>query len=247
MTTATQRSGDGGDTRGALRVLVGLAALGAVLLTACEEHRRLENEMAVGLSNPQLRHPTAFSFRSESLDVEVPPGAEGLSPNQHVDVHRFLSRYKREATGRLVISTPEVARDHASVAHSLQHIQRHVADAGIDFRLHRGARHRRAAGVPVIRLAYERPIAVPPPCDNWEVNVGRNEARIPYPNWGCATERNTALMVDNARDLQEPQAEDPRSSERRSVTWSAYVGTVAGGAASGDGGETKKIAPAAKK
>jgi pilus assembly protein CpaC len=248
MRTANHGAGDGRNAGDGWRLLVGLAALGAVLLTACEEHRRLENEMAVGLSNPQLRHPTAFSFRSESLDVEVPPRAEGLSPNQHVDVYRFLHRYKREATGRLIITAPEVARDHASLALSLQHIQRHAADAGIDYRLHRGARLRREAGVPVIRLAYERPVAVPPPCDNWEVNVGRNDARIPYPNWGCATERNTALMVDNARDLQEPQAEDPRSGERRSVTWSAYVGTPASGAPSSEGGDAaKKMAPTAKK
>ena len=74
-------------------------------------------------------------------------------------------------------------------------------------------------------------------------NVGRNEARIPYPNWGCATQRNLALMVDNARDLQQPQEEDPRSSERRSVTWSAYVGSSS--ASGGDGGgDAPKKAPA---
>ena len=55
---------------------------------------------------------------------------------------------------------------------------------------------------PPIRLAYQRPVAVPPPCDHWTEDVGRNEERIPYPNWGCATQRNLAVMVDNARDLQ---------------------------------------------
>ena len=86
-------------------------------------------------------------------------------------------------------------------------------------------------------------MAVPPPCDQWTEDVGRNEARIPYPNWGCATQRNLALMVDNARDLQQPQEEDPRSSERRSVTWSAYVGS--GSSSGGDGGgDAAKKAPA---
>ena len=66
-------------------------------------------------------------------------------------------------------------------------------------------------------------MAVPPPCDDWSRDVGRNEERIPYPNWGCATQRNLALTVDNARDLGQPQPEDPRSGERRSATWSAYV------------------------
>jgi pilus assembly protein CpaD len=107
----------------------------------------------------------------------------------------------------------------------------------------RGHRHGARDGVPTIRLAYQRPVAVPPPCDDWSEDVGRNEERIPYPNWGCATQHNLAVMVDNARDLRQPQAEDPRSSERRSVTWSAYVGTGASGPpASGEGSDAKKTA-----
>jgi pilus assembly protein CpaD len=88
-------------------------------------------------------------------------------------------------------------------------------------------------------------VAVPPDCDRWPENVGRNEERIPYPNWGCATQRNMAVMVDNARDLRQPQAEDPRSSERRSATWSAYVGSAPTPAA--DAGGDKKISPTAPK
>ena len=88
-------------------------------------------------------------------------------------------------------------------------------------------------------------MAVPPPCDQWTEDVGRNEARIPYPNWGCATQRNLAVMVDNARDLQQPQEEDPRSSERRSVTWSAYVGNSGASGGGGEGGgDASKKAPA---
>jgi pilus assembly protein CpaD len=223
-----------------------LAALtGVALLAACERHRGPDDVLAVGLSNPELRHPTHFTTRVETLDVEVPVGAEGLSPNQHVDVYRFLKRYKREANGRLVISVPAGPRDQASMAQSLQNIQRHLVDAGIDYRLIRGKRQP-AAEIPVIRIAYQRPIAIPPACDKWGENVGRNEARIPYPNFGCATQHNTAVMVENARDLQRPQDEDPRSSERRSATWSAYVAAPAPAGDSGSGDAAKK-APAAKK
>jgi pilus assembly protein CpaD len=212
---------------------IALALLCALLVSACGEMRRIEHEQdasAVALGNPELRHPIGFTPKSESLEVEVPAGAEGLSPNQQVDVYRFLRRYKREAAGRLVITSPTGVRDQAALAQSLQEIQRQVAEAGIDYRLLHGARHdARSAGTPAIKLAYRRPVAVPPPCDDWTRDVGRNEERIPYPNWGCATQHNLALTVDNGRDLGQPQPEDPRSSERRSVTWSAYVGD--GGAA----------------
>jgi pilus assembly protein CpaD len=222
-----------------------LAMLCALLVSACGEMRRLELERdaaAVGLSNAEVRHPIGFTPRSESLEVEVPAGAEGLSPNQQVDVFRFLRRYKREAAGRLVITVPTGVRDQAAIAQSVQEIQRQVAEAGVDYRLLRGGGHdARSGGTPAIRLAYRRPVAVPPPCDDWTRDVGRNEERTPYPNWGCATQRNLAVTVDNARDLGQPQAEDPRSSERRSVTWSAYVGDGAPSAGGAAGDTARRI------
>jgi pilus assembly protein CpaD len=44
-----------------------------------------------------------------------------------------------------------------------------------------------------------------------------------YPEFGCATQSNLAGMVANARDLQRPQDEQPRSAERRSQSWSKYI------------------------
>jgi pilus assembly protein CpaD len=231
----------------ARRQLLAALALSTALLAACERHQGPSDALAVGLSNPELRHPIRFDARMETLDVEVPVGAEGLSPSQNVDVYRFLKRYKREANGRLVIQAPGLPRDPASMAQSLQGIQRHVVDAQIDYRLVRGKRQP-AGEVPVIRIGYERPVAVPPACDKWGENVGRNEARIPYPNWGCATQHNLAVMVDNARDLQRPQDSDPRSSERRSVTWSGYVGVASPSGGGDSGGDApKKATPTTKK
>jgi pilus assembly protein CpaD len=227
-----------------------LVALCALLLTACDglyQWEQERNATAVGLSNPELRHPIGFTPRTESLAIEVPPGADGLSPNQDVDVYRFLYRYKREAVGQLAIVVPARVRDRAAVARSLQQIQARVVEAGIDYRLRHGRGHdARVDGAPAIRLAYQRPVAVPPVCDQWTEDVGRNEERVPYPNWGCATQRNLAVMVDNARDLHQPQAEDPRASERRSATWSSYVGSVP--APPGDSADSaKKASPAPAK
>ncbi len=206
-----------------------LAAACGLLVSACEDQnplrpQRLDNRSAAGLSDPELRHPVRFRRHTESLDVEVPPGVEGLSANQHIDVYRFLDRYKHEAVGRLVVSVPSDARDKAAIARSVRDIQEHVVAAGIDYRMRHGRQAHPLNATPAVRLAYRRPVAVPPDCGRWPENLARNGERIPYTNWGCATQRNVAVMVDNARDLRQPQAEDPRSGERRSTTWSAYVG-----------------------
>jgi pilus assembly protein CpaD len=207
----------------------------ALVLPGCEEHRRLEDHMAVALGDPELRHPIRFSERRAVMDIEVPPDAEGLSQSQLVDVYRFLDRYKRESNERLVVSLSGSTRDRAALQRSLDDVQRLVIEAGIDDQKLRPQRHRPIArGIATIRLSYGRPVAVAPLCDHWPEDVGRNEERIPYPNWGCATQRNLAVMVDNGRDLIRPQAEDPRSSERRSVLWSAYATSNSG--SGGDNG-----------
>jgi pilus assembly protein CpaD len=235
MSTRAKPTGRGrraGTSRGALAAATGASLLA---LAACDAARHMDDVTAVQLSNPEVRHPIGFHARVETLDVEVPPDADGLSPNQHIDVYRFLKLYKREATSRLVIAVPDDARPQAPMAQSLQGIQKHVTEAGIDYRIAR-ARRVPKGEVPAIRLAYRRPVAVPPACDKWGENVGRNEARIPYPNYGCATQHNFAVMVDNARDLNGPQEEDARSGERRHVTWSGYLGKESGGGNGGDGG-----------
>ena len=217
-----------------------LATLAAFLCAACDhyrgaEHRQLDNATAVGLSDPELRHPIQFVAKRETLDVEVPPDADGLSPDQHIDVVRFLERQQHEAKSRLVVFVPRAARP-AAIARSLQDIQRHVADAGINYRIIKmTAWERGPNAVPSIRLAYERPIAIAPTCGDWSEDVGRNDERIPYPNWGCVTVHNLAAMVDSRHDLSVPQPEDPRSSERRAESWSTYVGN-AGKAGGGDAG-----------
>jgi len=231
---------------------VTLAAALGLLAAACEDRnpldrRRLDDASAVQLSDPELRHPVAFRKGTETLDVEVPPGADGLSGNQHVDVYRFLERYKHEAVGRLVISVPDDARDKAAIARSVQGIHDHVTAAGIDYRMRSGGRAQRLDGTPAIRLAYQRPLAVPPRCGRWPENLVRNDERIPDANWGCATQRNLAVMVDNSRDLRQPQAEDPRSGERRSATWSAYIGAPSNPAADTGGDSAKKASAAAAK
>lgn len=226
--------------------LVAAAVLGAGLAAGCDDARRMPDSTAVALNNTELRHPITYNVRRVTLDVEVPAGAEGLSANQDVDVYRFLDRYKREANGRLVIAVPTAPRHAASMAESLKDIQRKVVEAGVDYRIIRTAKTP-ATEIPAIRLAYQQPVAVPPACDKWGENVGRNEARIPYPNLGCATQHNLAVMVDNSRDLQRAQDEDQRAGERRSVSWSSYVNAGSGkGAAEGSdtgGGDKKGAAP----
>lgn len=218
-------------------ITVSVAALVA-LFGGCH---RLDDLTAVDLSDPEKRHAIGMYPERQALIVEIPPSGEGLTKNQRADVWRFVERYRKESTGPLEISGPGGSGAYISASRSLREVQSIVADVGIDPRsvvLARGQGGRRNHGIgPAVELAFDRPVAVPPQCGDWATDLGENRERLPYNNFGCASQRNLALTVANARDLEQAQEETPRSSERRSATWSSYIGNAvssdSGGGAAG--------------
>ncbi len=212
----------------------GLAvSLASTMLAGCMEHARIDGPTAAALSDATKRHPITYAAHNEALYVEVPDGTLGLSGNQATDVIRFLDRYKSETRGALRIAAPSSPRGHMSVSRSLRQIEDIIERAGIPLEaVERDRARGRGDQGPAVKLSYERPVAMPPPCGSWPEDLGRvDREKLPFENFGCATQRNLALTVANARDLQVAQDETPRSSERRSVSWAKYVGASSSSAA----------------
>jgi pilus assembly protein CpaD len=236
-----------------LRPALSLAALaaiaGSVLLVGCRD--RLDDVTAVQLNNPEKRHPIHFTQRRETLHVEVAGSTDGLSPDQEADVHRFLERYRAEAQGPITVSAPSSGRGRRAA----DQVRRMLTDADVPRRAVRLSQHGNDREFSAaVQLSYQRPQALPPQCGDWSEDVGVNRERVPYPQFGCATQQNLATMVANSRDLIQPQDEDPRSSERRSVSWGAFASPPGGGgatssstAAPGGGSDGAKGKPAAIK
>jgi pilus assembly protein CpaD len=215
-----------------------LLALGATVVASCSESPRLSSEEAWGETSAAHGHPIEFVEKNEILDVELPPHRQGLSRNQYVDVYRFATRYKEEATGPLAISHAGRRSGSGVIAD----VRRALEDAGIDpSRIVRGGKSSRH----VVTLAYHRPVAVAPQCGHWPRDVGQERERVHYPDFGCSTQRNLAAMVVNPRDLMGSQPETPASSERRGRVWSKYIGgdTAATSQASGAGNSAASDAP----
>ena len=101
-----------------------------------------------------------------------------------------------------------------------------------------------------IKLNYAKIVAEAGPCGIWPDDLGPtsdagyNENR-PYWNFGCATQRNLAAMVDDPVDLVQPRAETPAYSPRRSVALEKYR-QGANPSATYDGYEKNKISDLGK-
>jgi pilus assembly protein CpaD len=111
------------------------------------------------------------------------------------------------------LSGPQRA-DVMGLAHSWVREGRYTPD---DFR-----------ALPTIRLSYPRIAAVAGPCGLWPQdlgpnidNAGYNENRS-YHNFGCATQRNLAAMIDNPADLEQPRPESPAYTSRRDIAFDRY-------------------------
>ncbi len=210
-----------------------VAAVASIALGACDERPpRLPDYMAIALNDVDERHPIGFVDQPQVLHIDVPPRARGLSYNQLADMQRFVIRYKAEGVGKLSVSVSRQAGSETEASQALADLGRILRDAGIVpsqvVRTRHSDAHRSRS---MVRLSYARPQAIAPECGYWPQDLGRDPERVHYAQFGCATQRNLAGMVANARDLQKPQHEQPRSAERRSQTWSKYIEPETGAAA----------------
>jgi pilus assembly protein CpaD len=74
-----------------------------------------------------------------------------------------------------------------------------------------------------LQLSFFEIVAQGPDCPDWSENLARDPQNLPWPNMGCATQKNLAAMVADPQDFLYPRIETPRPGERRDVVWQKYV------------------------
>lgn len=181
-------------------------------------------------SDYRQRHPIAVQEANRSIVVFVGAGRGGLSPPQRADVASFGQDWTREGTGGVVVDVPVNTPNARAAASAAREIRHTLAATGVPssaIRLNHYAPDdpERFA---TVRLSYPRIAAVAGPCGLWPAdlgpsvdNPGYNENK-PYHNFGCATQRNLAAMVENPADLEQPRPESPAYSMRRTQSFEKY-------------------------
>lgn len=76
---------------------------------------------------------------------------------------------------------------------------------------------------PAVRISYLRFIAEAPECGRWPTNVADESANLPYPNFGCANQRNFAAQIANPADLISPRTMTPAPTSRRDAVLEKYT------------------------
>jgi pilus assembly protein CpaD len=201
----------------------------AVALGACTH----TDEVVTTASVPEdyrQRHPIAIEEGNQSIVVFVGRGRGGLSADQRADVMGLAQSWQRDGTGAISADVPVDTPNARAAADSLREIQALLAAAGVPPHglVVRQYHPEDPRHMPAIRLSYPKLAATAGPCGLWPEDLGpsfKNKSYFEnksYYNFGCASQRNLAAMVDNPADLVQPRPETPPYTQRRSAAFEKY-------------------------
>jgi pilus assembly protein CpaD len=198
-------------------------------LGACNQTTEIVTASVPG-NDYKLRHPIAVTEANQSIVVFVGHARGGLSAPQRIDVAGLAQSWVREGTGTIVADVPADPVYGRAAAASYREIRSILMARGVPSNAitERPYQAEYAGTLPTIKLSYPKIKAVAGPCGLWPEdlgpnldNSGYNENR-PYHNFGCATQRNLAAMVDNPADLEQPRPETPAYTPRRDAAFEKY-------------------------
>ena len=140
----------------------------------------------------------------------------------------FAQTWKHEATGGVLIDLPAGTINEGAAAAALREIQSILAATGVPPKAMMVRSYpANARTLATIRITYPKITAQAGPCGMWPEDIGPSFNRDyfenqPHWNYGCASQRNLAAMVENPADLVQPQHETPPYTMRRTKVMEKY-------------------------
>jgi pilus assembly protein CpaD len=177
----------------------------------------------------RLRHPIAVREKVQSMTVFIGDARGTLTPTQRAEVGALASRWRREATGGIVIEVPVGSPNERAAASATREIRSILSAAGVP--RHAVEIRPYPAQDPVrlgtIRVNYPRMAAETGPCGLWPHDIGPTTdpiywANKPAWNHGCANQRNLAAQVADPADLVQPRSETAVLASRRGTVMEKF-------------------------
>ncbi|MFB9267395.1 CpaD family pilus assembly protein [Bradyrhizobium erythrophlei] len=209
--------------------LYGALLVGTIALGGCN---LVTSDVVTGTvpDDYRQRHPIAVTEGEQSIVVFVGHARGNLTETQRDDVMGLARSWRREGTGSITADVPVDTRNSRAASAVYQEIRGLLASMGVP--AHAITKRTYNVDDPralaTIRLSYPKMAAVAGPCGVWPADLGPsiyNPAYIEnkqYYNFGCATQRNLAAMIDNPADLEQPRSETAAYAPRRSVAFDRY-------------------------
>jgi pilus assembly protein CpaD len=178
----------------------------------------------------KMRHPIAIQEGNHEIVVFVGNGRGGLTASQRTDVAGLARSWQREGSGAVVAEVPVDTPNARAAGDAYRDIHATLTAGGVPSRAIT-LRHYHPDDprmLAPIRLSYPKIAAVAGPCGLWPEDLGPNlddpgyNDNQHYANFGCASQRNLAAMIDNPADLVQPRSETAAYTPRRSAFFEKY-------------------------
>jgi pilus assembly protein CpaD len=215
------------------RLFAGIAARAAIvagcalLVCGCMTDQQTTGVVDVP-TDYRLRHPVTLQEADRNLELFIGTNRGELNPTQRAQVLSFGLAWKREATGGIVVEQPVGSSNERASADAMRELLSILAASGmppqsIVVRTYSSS----GPNLATIRISYPRIAAQAGPCGMWPEDIGPSLNRNyrenqPWWNFGCASQRNLAAMVDNPADLVQPRAETAAYTMRRTTVLDKY-------------------------
>jgi pilus assembly protein CpaD len=176
----------------------------------------------------RMRHPITMKESDRALEVFIGTNRGELNPTQRAQILSFGLQWKRDATGGIVIDRPLGSSNERAAADAMREIVSILNSSGMP-PASIAVRTYAANGpaLATIRISYPKVTAQAGPCGIWPEDIGPSATRDyfenqPPWNYGCASQRNLAAMVDDPADLVQPRAETAAYAMRRTTVMEKY-------------------------
>ena len=205
----------------------GLLAVGAVLLlgAACttpDFYYTVDGEPIVFPIDPSAvreRHPIGVVTQVATLGL---PGTidQDMAATETTQLDGFIGSYLSGGSGQLEIFVPGAGSG-----------QDEALDKGkwiVDHAMTRGLRRDEVAlmvdteASGQVLVSYVTHVVTVPECRNWYYESSHDQLNRTHPNFGCASQRNTGLMIANPADLIAPRMAQSRDTARDNVIIQLY-------------------------
>jgi pilus assembly protein CpaD len=225
QTVRTMIAGHGSVAGLALRAAVVVGC--AVLVCGCNTDQQIAGVPRVP-TDYRMRHPITIREADRTFELFIGANRGSLTPTQRAQVLAFAQSWRRKATGGVIIDLPVGTANARAAADAMPEIRSILAASGVppQSMLVRGYRPPERS-LATVRISYPKIAAQAGPCGLWPEDIGPSFNRDyfenqPYWNFGCASQRNLAAMVDNPADLVQPRGETPAYAMRRTKVMEQY-------------------------
>jgi len=208
-------------------VRAALAAGCALFVSGCITDQQVAGTPDVP-TDYRMRHPITLKESDRAIEVFIGTNRAELNPTQRAQILAFGLRWKRDATGGIIIDRPLGSSNEHAAADSMREIVSILNASGMP-PSSIAVRTYQATGpaLATVRISYPKVIAQAGPCGLWPEDIGPSATRDyfenqPPWNYGCSSQRNLAAMVDNPADLVQPRAETAAYTARRTTVLEKY-------------------------